>query len=221
MQPSVTGIPITLSSFFHFLTLTSLVLKPNLKTCHWLDSVRLLVSTDFEFSELFFRLKQSETVKMSKQQITFFKSRERDRFLDFLGKAEGRDKFGKTVRRRKPVKRMNESVLKVLNFSTLVDHSRISSQIQFIARCLSGIARDHLGQKELGQQLENFWRAMLDARRMHWFGKSFAELRTVESTLDTFSLPPEVRYAHACARFFFALRWAIENCFILIKLKVG
>lgn len=121
-------------------------------------------------------------------QISFLKSKERDRFLDFLAKAEGRDKFGKTI--------------------------------QFIARCLSGIARDQLGYKELGTQLENFWRAMLDARRLHWFGKSFAELRTVESTLETVSLPVEVRYAHATARFFFALRWAIENVFILIKLKV-
>ena len=62
---------------------------------------------------------------------------------------------------------------------------------------------------------------MLDARRLHWIGKSFAELRTVETTLETATLPMEVRYSHAAARFFFAVRWAIENVFIMIKLKVS
>lgn len=100
-------------------------------------------------------------------------------------------------------------------------------QLQFFARCLSGLLRENPAFSALASDSENFaarleafWRGMLDARRLHWFGKSLAELRTVETTLATLSLPMEVRYAHAMARLGFAVRWAIENAFILVKLKV-
>ncbi|CAD7971664.1 unnamed protein product [Amoebophrya sp. A120] len=59
---------------------------------------------------------------------------------------------------------------------------------------------------------------MLDARRMHWFGKSMMEFRTVQQTLHTITLPREVRYLHALSRFFFALRWGSENWQILYKI---
>jgi len=110
-----------------------------------------------------------------------------DQFLEFVGKAEGRDKFGKLI--------------------------------QFIARFWCDVARKGLGQEEFGQQCEFFWRQMLDARRMQWFGKSFAEWKTVMTTLDNKSLQPEVRVLHAAARFLFCIRWAIENVMILYKIK--
>eukprot|EP00397_Hematodinium_sp_SG-2012_P042588 GEMP01047144.1.p1 GENE.GEMP01047144.1~~GEMP01047144.1.p1 ORF type:complete len:216 (+),score=38.57 GEMP01047144.1:35-682(+) len=111
-----------------------------------------------------------------------------EEFLNFVGNAEGRDKFGKFI--------------------------------QFLARWYSDVARKVFDNVELGQQCENFWRAMLDGRRLQWFGKSLAEWKTVRATLDNKGLSPEVRTLHALARFGFCLRWAVENVMILYKLKV-
>jgi len=91
--------------------------------------------------------------------------------------------------------------------------------IQFFARFLSDAARKFLGNEELGKQFENFWRCMLDARRMQWFGKSLTEWKTVCATLDNKSLSSEVRICHALARFGFCIRWAIENFMILYKIN--
>ena len=65
---------------------------------------------------------------------------------------------------------------------------------------------------------------MLDSRRMTWFGKSLTELRTCLTTYDNAKLPTDVKAFHVAARFFFAVRWAIENVMILYKhgiLKYG
>eukprot|EP00392_Amoebophrya_sp_AT5.2_P017231 g17560.t1 len=84
--------------------------------------------------------------------------RERDRFLDFLSRSEGRDKFGKVA--------------------------------QFFARFLAAVAFEREWDVS---RLDAFWKAMLDARRMHWFGKSMMELRTVQQTLGTVTLPTSIR----------------------------
>jgi len=102
-------------------------------------------------------------------RINFFRSPFRDKLLDFLSKAEGRDKF-----------------CKIIQFGS-----------RFLGRSSSF--------PSFPQDL------VLRSRKVHWLGKWLFELRTAESTLETFSIPRNIRYFHAASRLCFAWRWLFEN----------
>lgn len=106
---------------------------------------------------------------------------------------------------------------RMLEFLRMAEgRDKFGKVFQFIFRMLAGILKSH-GDTETAKRFEGFWRAMLDARRLHWFGKSVLELKQVHAALSTNNSPQEIRLCHAASRFCFGLRWAVENVMILCK----
>lgn len=116
------------------------------------------------------------------------------------------------------------SQLQMKQYLTFITKSegrdKFGKMLQFFARFLSDVFRKALGNEDMGKRLEIFWRTMLDARRMQWFGKSLQEWKTVTDTLENKGMSSEIRVLHAASRFLFACRWAIENVMILYKIGV-
>jgi len=92
--------------------------------------------------------------------------------------------------------------------------------MQFSLRALSDIAGRFLGQKELHARLTSLWKAILVARNLTWFGKWLNEYQTVVTLgkeVDNAKTEQQKTIANMTrtCRFFFMIRWFLENIKIL------